>query len=182
MRTLLLTLVFCLSTNLISAQQPAYQIYSSTVKLIALKGEENYQWENTENSVYLDYKTGDIKIRLTNKDFYNPLHPAPEDPDLEQEEREYTFQGILPITDIINQQSQNQNYTIELDLVCDDLRLYESVNFDMTITRPGSSSRNYRIFSLHGILYNDELHLPLFEGFNNEIDLYINFNGFFEGN
>ncbi len=53
----------------------------------------------------------------------------------------------------------------------------------MTTTRPGSSSAgNYRIFSLHGILYNDQLDLPFFTGFNNEIEIYINFNGFFEGN
>jgi len=182
MRILILTLALSFVANFTSAQQPAYQTYSSSVKLIAQQGEKDYQWENTVNTVFLDYKTGDIKIRLTNKDFYNPLHPAPSDPNLEQEEREFVFQGILPINDIINQQSLNQKYNVELDLVCDDLSLYETVNFDMTITRPGSSSTNYRIFSLHGILYNDQLNLSFFEGFNNEIDLYINFNGFFEGN
>jgi len=183
MRILLLTLAFSLSANFISAQQPGYQTYSSSVKLVAQQGEEDYQWENEDIVVVLNYETGDFIAKLKNRDFYNTLHPAPSDPDLEVEDREFLFKGIFPIDDIINQQSTNQNYVIELDFICDDLNLYESVNFDMTITRPGSSSAgNYRIFSLHGILYNDQLDLPFFTGFNNEIEIYINFNGFFEGN
>jgi len=151
--------------------------------LVAQQGEESYQWENSDNTVYLDYKTGDFKVRMKNSDFYNPLHPAPSDSELEQEVREFIFQGILPIYDMINQKNINQQYNIELDLVCDDLRLFETVNFNMTITRPNASSgSNYRIFSLQGMLYNDQLNLPFFEGFNNEIELNIVFNGFFEGN
>lgn len=177
-----MTLAFGLAANFISAQQPGYQTYSSSVKLIAQQGEEDYQWENTDIVVVLNYKTGDFIAKLKNSDFYNALHPAPADPELDAEEREFLFKGIFPIDDIINQKSTNQDYVVELDFICDELRLYESVNFDMTITRPGSSSANYRIFSLHGILYNDQLNLSYFEGFNNEIEIYINFNGFFEGN
>ena len=183
MKVILSILAFSFIFNCISAQEAGYRTYSSSIKLIASQGEESYQWENNDNTVYLNYKTGDIKVRMKNRDFYNPLHPAPSDPDLEQEEREFVFQGILPIYDMINQKSMNQQYNVELDLVCDDLRLFETINFNMTITRPGSGSENtYRIFSLHGILYNDQLNLPFFEGFNNEIEMYINFNGYFEGN
>lgn len=182
MKALLLSVILILSVNLVTAQQPGYKTLRSSVKLIAVEGDETYQWENTDNTVFLDYKTGDFKVRLKNRDFYNPLHPAPDDPGLEEEEREYLLQGILPINEIINQKSTNQNYSIELQLVCDDLRMIETIQFNMTITKPGSASQTYRIFTLKGILYNDELNLPYFEGFDNEIEMYITFNGIFEGN
>jgi len=182
MRFLLIVLAIGLSISQMHAQQPNYKTYTSVIKLIAFQGNENYQWENKDNTVVLDYKNGDFIVRLKNKDFYNPLHPQPADPELEEEEREFVIQGILPIRDIINQKSINQKYNVELQLICDDLWLNETINFVMTITRPGTSSQNYRIFSLHGILYNDQLKLPFFEGFNNEIEMIIGFNGFFEGN
>lgn len=182
MRFLLIVLTISFSINYVHAQQPNYRTYSSVIKLIAFQGNENYQWENKDNTVVLDYKNGDFIVRLKNKDFYNPLHPQPADPEIEEEEREFIIQGIFPINDIINQKSINQKYNVELQLICDDLRLNETLNFDMTITLPNPSSQNYRIFSLHGILYNEQLNLPLFEGFNNEIEMYIIFNGFFEGN
>lgn len=181
MRILLIILAMSFSINYAAAQQANYRTYSSVVKLSAFQGDENYQWENKDIVVFLDYKNGDFLVRLKNKDFYNKLHPEPADPGEEQEEREFLFKGILPIRDIINQKSNSQTYDVELQLICDDLRMNETVNFKMTISRPGSSSQNYRIFMLQGILYNDLLNLPLFEGFNNEIELFINFNGYFEG-
>ncbi len=179
--TLLILLLTVFSINFTAAQQPNYRTYSSVIKLSAFKGDKNYQWENKDNVIFLDYRTGDFIVRLKNKDFYNELHPAPVNPDSEVEEREFIFKGILPIRDIINQKSNSQTYDVELQLICDDLRLNETINFKMTISRPGSSSQNYRIFMLKGILYNDQLNLPSFEGFNNEIEIFINFNGYFEG-
>ncbi len=180
MRIIFLALVFSLSLQLI-AQQPSYKTIRSSVTLIAVKDNEPYQWENTDNTVFLDYKNGDFKVRLKNRDFYNPLHPEPEDPDLDDEEREFLLQGILPINQIINQKMTHQSYQIELQLICDALRMNETIQFNMTITKPGSSSQNYRIFALQGILYNDQLNLPFFEGFDNEVEMHINFNGIFEG-
>lgn len=180
MRIIFLALVFSLSLQLL-AQQPSYKTIRSSVTLIAVKDNEPYQWENTDNTVFLDYKNGDFKVRLKNRDFYNPLHPEPEDSDLADEEREFLLQGILPINEIINQKMTHQSYQIELQLICDALRMNETIQFNMTITRPGSSSQNYRIFALQGILYNDQLNLPFFEGFDNEVEMHINFNGIFEG-
>jgi len=182
MRFLLIMLAIGLSISQIHAQQPNYKTYSSSIKLIAFQGNKNYQWENKDNKVVLDYKNGDFIVRLKNKDFYNPLNPQPADPEIEEEEHEFVLKGIFPIRDIINQKSINQKYNVELQFICDDLRLNETINFVMTITRPGTSSQNYRIFSLHGFLYNEQLKLPFFEGFNNEIEMIIGFNGFFEGN
>lgn len=183
MKALLLTLILSLSLSFISAQQAGYKTYSSSIKMIAVQGEETYQWENKDNTVVLNYQNGDFKVRLKNRDFYNPVNPEPADPILEEEEREYLFQGILPVTDIINQKSTNQKYNVELQLICDDLWLNEPVNFEMTVTNPnpGNPQKSYRIFTLQGVLYNDQLDLPAFQGFNNEIELFINFNGFFEG-
>ncbi len=184
MKTFLIILITGLTLN-VFPQQANFRTYSSVIKLIAYQGNEKYEWENKDNVVFLNYKTGDIIIRLHNKDFYNPLHPAPvtdSDTDIDVEDREFVFKGILPIRDIINQKTNTQKYTVELQLICDDLRLNEPVNFEMTIMRPGNSAdQNYRIFSLDGILYNDRLNIPLFEGFNNEVELFINFNGYFEG-
>jgi hypothetical protein len=49
---------------------------------------------------------------------------------------------------------------------------------NMTITVPNVSGQaNYRIFNMNGVLYNDELQLPAFTGFDNEIDFWIQFSG-----
>ena len=96
----------------------------------------------------------------------------------EEEELEYLFKGILPITEIVNQLSISQTYPVELQLICEELRLEETIAFQMTITRPGSGSANYRIFTFQGKMYNEELQLPAFEGFDNEIDVWIIFNAY----
>ncbi len=181
MRVFITVLIAVLFLNARS-QQATFRTYSSVIKLSANQGDNNYQWENKDNVIFLNYKTGELIVRMKNADFYNPVHPAPVDSSLEDEEREYVFKGILPIRDIINQKTNTQRYDVELQLICEEMRLNESVNFEMTIMRPGNSAeQNYRIFSLKGILYNDRLNLPYFENFDNEIEIYINFNGYFEG-
>jgi len=46
----------------------------------------------------------------------------------------------------------------------------------MDITKPGSGSANFRIFSIHGKMYNDEVHIPAFKTYDNEVELWIIFN------
>lgn len=50
--------------------------------------------------------------------------------------------------------------------------------FDMQVTRPESSvNKAFRAFSLNGMLQNDQLNLPAFEGFEDEIGLWLMFSG-----
>jgi hypothetical protein len=65
---------------------------------------------------------------------------------------------------------------VELQLICKDPEIDKPINFKMYITYPGSGQ--YRIFTLNGKLYNDELNIPAFNGFDNEIEVWIVFNAF----
>ena len=173
---ILITLVAIIFTvNLSVAQETRYQTNKAALKINAFKEGENYQWENKNITVLLDYRNGDFISRLKNTDFHSTIHQEfHETP--EGEELEYVFKGILPIDEIINQRNISQTYPVELQLICDELGLDETIGFQMTITRPGTGSQNYRIFSLQGKLYNEELGLPAFSGFDNEIELWIIFN------
>lgn len=179
MKTLITIAALVFAINVGMAQETRYQTYKAGLKISAFKDGENYQWENKNITTFLDYRNGDFITRLKNSDF----HPAGQtgsqlNKSEDAEELEYIFKGIFPITDIINQKSINQTYPVELQLICDVLGLDETLAFEMTITRPGSGSTNYRIFSLQGKMYNDELQLPAFEGFENEIELWIIFNAY----
>ena len=161
------------------AQQTRYQTNKAALKISAFKSGENYQWENKDITVVLDYRNGDFITRLKNTDFRSVSHPEFHESPPAEQEIEYVFKGILPIREIINQKNINQTYPIELQIVCDALGLDQTIGFQMTITRPNTSdASNYRIFSLQGKMYNDDLQLPAFEGFDNEIEVWIVFNAF----
>lgn len=178
MKTALLS--FLSSLLILSAfpQQTQYQTYTSVLKISASKEGEIFQWENKNITVRLDYKTGDFITRLKNIDFQYSEQPVQSISDTTSRELEYTFTGNFPIHDILNQKQINQNYTVELQLNNDELSLRKTILFDMTITRPSSGEGSYRVFSLHGKLYNDQLQLPAFEGFDDEIEIWLAFNGY----
>jgi len=178
MKTIITLVTIIFAVNLSLAQETRYQTFKAALKINAFKEGENYQWENKDITTLLDYRNGDFIVRLKNTDFHSTVHPEFHETPLEEEEWEYLFKGILPITDIINQLNISQTYPVELQLICEELRLEETIAFQMTITRPGSGSTNYRIFSFQGKLYNDELQLPAFEGFDNEIEVRIIFNAY----
>ena len=178
MKTLITLAAIIFTINLSLAQETRYQTNKAALKISAFKEGENYQWENKDISTFLDYRNGDFITRLKNSDFNSTAQPEFNEVSMAEEELEYVFKGILPITEIINQKSINQTYPIELQIINDELGLDETIAFQMTVTRPSTNSRNYRIFSFQGKLYNDELQLPAFEGFDNEIELWIIFNAF----
>lgn len=149
------------------------------MKISAFKDGENIQWENKNVTVRLDYQIGNFITRLKNSDFYDSNMQSVVNTDEMGDEREYTLQGIFPITEIIDQRQIEQSYVVELQLINQELMLNRTIMFDMKVTRPSQSAQgNYRVFLLHGKMYNDELRLPGFEGFDNEIEVYIGFNGF----
>lgn len=178
MKSILITTLLFFITATLFAQVPQYQTYTAELKLSASKDGETFQWENKNITVRLDYKNGEFISRLTNYDFRATEFDEPNIADSTYE-YEYTFKGIFPIRDIINQKNISQNYTVELQLNNDELYIRETILFDMTITRPSSTSRgSYRVFSLHGKLYNNQLQLPALEGFDDEVDIWMLFNGF----
>lgn len=178
MKNIFITTFLLLFTITLVAQQPQYQTYTAILKIVATKDGEQLKWENKNILVRLDYKIGEFITRLKNVDFQNSDQFNQPAADSTIQEMEYTFKGIFPIRDIINQKQIKQQYTVELLLNNEELSIREPVLFDMTITRPSSGEGNYRVFSLRGKLYNDQLQLPAFEGFDDEIEIWLAFNGF----
>jgi len=178
MKNLFVILFAILFSTTLFSQQRQYQTYSAILKIAATKDGEQFTWENKNILVRLDYKIGEFITRLKNIDFKNSDQINQLNADTTTLELEYTFKGIFPIRDIINQKQINQHYTQELILNNEDLGIRAPVLFDMTVTRPGSGEGNYRVFSLQGKLYNDQLQIPAFEGFDDEIEIWLAFNGF----
>ena len=179
MRTIVLFIIFILLAETGIAQAGSrFQTYKSVMKISAFKNGENHQWENKDVRVVVNYQTGEFTVKLDNRDFYQNQTNLPIVPDSMNTDREYTFKGILPIREIINQKQINQQYVFEAQLINYELSLNNPVKFDITVTNPGTSQANYRIFMMHGKLYNNELNLPAFEGFDNEIEIWLAFNGY----
>lgn len=181
MNTTLLTVILLFASLSIFAQQSQYQTYTAVLKMIATKDGEQFQWENKNITVRLDYKTGEFISRLKNHDFQNSGDEfnTSSIADSTEQDYEYTFKGIFPIRDIINQKQISQNYSVELQLNNYELSIRETFLFNMVITRPNSGEQgNYRVFTLKGKLYNDQLNLPSLVGFDDDIEVWIVFNGF----
>ena len=178
MKLSILTIIFSILSLINQAQEPAFQTYSAKMLLIATMGSENHQWENNDIMVNLDYKTGAFRIDLKNNDFYNLKENNSATNDSITEDLKYTFKGILPIDQIINQKTSNQEYTIELQLVSENIDFSQEVNFKMNIMRTSQQSGSYRVFNLSGTLYNHELNLPAFRNYNNEVEMRVMFNAF----
>ena len=178
MKILITAAILLFSLFTATSQEVKYQTYKAQLKLSASKEGENFQWTNNNIAVTLNYKTGDFILKLKNSDFKETMgnrNTVTQETET-AEDTEYLFKGMFPINNIIDQQSINQTYPIELQLICDDPEIDKTVNFKMDITYPGSGQ--YRIFTLNGKLYNDELNIPAFTGFDNEIELWIVFNAF----
>ncbi len=158
------------------AQETQYQTISATLKITAVKNGETYNLENKNVAVRLNYKNGDFLVRLKNTDFQQAAnkHTTLQTNTNDNDEREYIFKGILPVNALINQKSINRAYPVELQLICDDLNINETLHFNMSVTRPGSGS--YRIFSLSGTLYNEEVKIPAFNGYDNKVEMVLLFN------
>jgi hypothetical protein len=149
------------------------------MKIRAKKNGEPVEWENKNITVNFDYKTGEFITYLANTDFVNPNSEVQMTRDAEVPRRQLTLGGTLPISEIIGQQQANQNYKVELQLSSDELNLSETILFDMLITRPESGeSKSNRFFTLNGMLYNDQTNFPAFEGYDNEIQIWLLFSGF----
>ena len=159
-----------------SSQEVRYQTLKAQLKISAVKNGGHYQWENKNITVMLNYKTGEFILRLKNTDFTNTSGETQTVATDETKETEYIFKGTFPINDIVKQENITRQYPVELQLTCDDPQIDQTLNFQMEVTRPGSGSGNYRIFTLQGIMYNDEVQIPAFKGFDNEINLLIMFN------
>ena len=123
-----------------------------------------------------------MNIKLNNYDFYQNNEDFIVNNDSESTEYTYTISGIIPVREIINQKQINQTYVVELQLINYELSLNHTVPFDLTVTNPGTSQANYRMFLMKAKMNNDELRLPAFEGFENEIELWISFSGYAKGN
>jgi hypothetical protein len=179
MKITLSAVVILFSATLLLSQDAQYLTHNSMMKIKAGKKGESVEWQNDNVSVRLDYRTGEFITYLSNTDFMKPGEDAGMIKESEIQKRQLTFSGTLPISDIINQQQSTQNYKVELNLETEDLDLSETILFDMLITKPESAnSKSYRMFTLNGILYNDQTNLPAFSGYDNEIQLWLIFTGF----
>ncbi len=181
MKNYLLLFMFSIYSFVIFAQAPKYQTYTADLLIIATKNGDNIQWENKDIVVTLSYKTGDLKVIINNSDFYNTQTYSRVKEDDILDNSEFIFSGNLPIDQINNQKTTNQSYNTELQLINNDMSLSEEINFKMDIMRPNLNNENYMVFTLSGVLYNNELNLPAFRGYDNEVELRLIFNVFWTG-
>jgi hypothetical protein len=181
MKNYILVLTLIIHNLLLFSQSPQFQTYSADLLIIATKEGEDFQWQNKDIVVTLNYKTGNFKVIINNNDFYNKETNGVIIEDSISNNNKFFLVDILPIDRIIDQKIINQDYDIELQLTNEDISLSKMLNFKMNVMRPNQTTRSYRVFTLTGILYNDELNLPAFTGYDNEVEIRIIFNGFWSG-
>jgi hypothetical protein len=178
MKAILTSVIIFFTASILIGQQVQFMTYTSILKIIAAKNGETFEWENKDIGVKIDYQSGEFITRLKNSDFVNTTNDSNPQKNTPETEREFTLEGTFPIAEIIQQQQAKQNYKVELHLINSDLDVSETILFDLVLTKPESGNNNsYRGFSLNGVLYNDRLNLPSFAGFDNEIELWLIFNG-----
>lgn len=169
----LIQLVFV--ANITFAQQAKFQTFKAKMTVVGEKDGEQLQWDNNDITVALDYENGNFISKLRNTDFlnketYNSLQNE------EIEERELKLTGTFPIEKIIDQKPINATYNVEMELTTpEDIFI---LNFNVEVTRPGEGQKGYRIFIMRGILYNDETNFDAFIGYENEINIILTFNAF----
>ncbi len=174
-----ITILFLFISIFTTGQGVKYQTYSADLLIIAHKDGQDFQWQNKDILASLNYKTGDLKIEIKNTDFFNK--ESKEKLIDEDEVIEYTFKGMLPIEQILDQKPNTKEYIIELQLVNDDIDFSYLVNFKMNVMRTSQQSGSYRVFTFSGTLYNDELQFPAFKGYDNDVEIRIMFNAFWNG-
>ena len=174
-------IIMLLSVLALEAQEPRYQTYSTALTVAGTKNGSNVEWTNKDINVILNYKTGDFKATINEADFRNSSQKKPQQGDnIFDDGKTFILSGVFPISDLINQQSITASYTTELQLTTQDESLFEPIMFNMTVTKPGEGQANYRIFVLTGQLYKDEFDLPAFEGMDNNIEIRLFFNAFWQ--
>lgn len=173
-----ITILFLLINYTAISQSAKYQTYTADLTIIATKDSQDVQWQNKSILVNMDYKTGKITIEINNSDFFNKSTQEKAREGEEVRDTKYTLVGMLPIDQIINQKQSNQEYTVELQLINDDIDFRNVLNFKMNVMRTSQQSGSYRVFTFSGLLYNDELKLPAFKGYDNEVEIRIMFNAF----
>jgi hypothetical protein len=174
----LLILLFFSYNTFAQVERNRYQTMKSTMKISAMKNGENYVWENKNIHLVLDYKVGNLQVKMVNRDFVN-VNEAPDSPiDSLGWELEYTLQGIIPINDIIQQLVIKRDYVVELNIINRELGLNHPVQFTLTVTNPGTTQQNYRLFSMRGRMYNSVLRFPALEGFDDEIEVWIGWTAY----
>ncbi|GEM_PF-450401 len=160
-------------------QEAKYQTYSADLEIIATKDGVDYQWQNSDILVNLNYKTGKINIEIKSNDFHNKGQAKPTE-NLNNDLR-YSLIGYLPIEQVINQKTNTKQYTVELQLINDNIDFSDVLNFTMSVMRTNQQANSYRVFTFVGTLYNDKLQIPAFKEFDNQIDIRIMFNAFWNG-
>jgi hypothetical protein len=169
-----------LISHFISAQNAMYRVLNGELLVITTKDGQQNKYVNSNILINLNYQNGDFLLTLNNTDFYKTDSVyLPEDTLKINQQREFKFSGILPINEILYQQTTEHEYDIELELTNDDLNIDQNLNINMTITRPNSSGGgNLRNFIMNGKLDNSILQLPALSGFDDEIEFYIQFTAY----
>ena len=174
---LLISLI--ISVNAIGqVERNRYQTLSSVIQITASKNGESYIYENKNVNLVLDYKVGNFQAEFSNMGFVLTTDATSSSLDSLETEREFAFKGILPIDEIIQQLVIKKQYFVELELINWELDLNETLSFDLTVTNPGNTQQNYRMYSLHCKMKYQHLQLAAFEGFDDDVEIWINWTAY----
>jgi hypothetical protein len=157
------------------AQESKYKTFKAKMELIGEKNGEKIQWENNNITVSLDYKTGNFISQIKNTDFYEKQFRDQEN-NKNIEQRVIVLKGIFPIERIIDQKPINATYNVDMELNTPE-DIYP-LNFNVGVTKPGKGPNAYRVFVMQGKIYNNETNFPKLKGFENEIEIIVTFNAF----
>ena len=183
MKTAALVFVMAILSLNLSAQfeRNSYQTQKTWLKVGIVQNGEWFIIEHQDINLVLDYGLGNLQINLKNTDFDTLNHTREETDYPLKEERIYQIKGTIPINDILNQKRIEAQYFVELNLSNRELGINHPVRFDLTVSTPNPSMNKakFRNFILHGTFQNHELKLPYFEGYDDNIEVWIKWTAYY---
>ncbi|MEJ2595995.1 MAG: hypothetical protein P8100_12920 [bacterium] len=162
-------------------ERNSYQTQKTRIKVGIVQNGEWFIIEHQDINLVLDYGLGNLQINLKNTDFATLNDKQTESNDVLNEERVYRIKGTIPINDILNQKNIEAQYFVELLLANQELGINHPVRFDLTVSSPNPSinKAKFRNFILHGTFQNHELKLPYFEGYDDNIEVWIKWTAYY---
>ncbi len=162
-------------------ERNSYQTQKTRIKVGIVQNGEWFIIEHKDINLVLDYGLGNLQINLKNTDFATLNYNQSETDYTLNEERVYTIKGTIPINEILNQKNIEAQYFVELLLTNRELGINHPVRFDLTVSSPNPSTNRakFRNFILHGTFQNHELQLPYFEGYDDNIEVWIKWTAYY---
>lgn len=152
--------------------QQSLQVENQKLEIRAVKNEEPTKIDISDFEFYIDYETGELlaKIDLYNTDIFDEEKKEDRIPGGEEIE----INGIIPINEILDEESYDRSFTYELRVTFTDKDV--TILFDFIVMDIPTSQNNAKIFQVQGTMDLRDFEIENLMGYEPEVMLFLEFN------